>query len=239
MQDLAICARTSPMSLTEDLVALCNRLEPDPGPAPETVLFADAEYEDVASQILISHGRDPVWVFAYGSLLWKPAQPGLQWRIVTAKGWHRSFCLEMRRWRGSPELPGLMMVLRAGGSCTGIAVRLPDADRHSHLVKFLRREIGGPRGLESLRSIDVASGDGPTKALSFYADPAEVATKAERSEMDVAQILARACGHIGSGAEYLFKTVEALEKLGIRDPYLWRVQELVAAEISKSNLVNG
>jgi len=90
MQEFANCARTSPMSLTEDLVALCNRPEPDPGLDPETVLFTDAEYEVAASQILASHGSDPVWVFAYGSLLWKPAQPGLQWRIVTTKGWHRS-----------------------------------------------------------------------------------------------------------------------------------------------------
>jgi cation transport protein ChaC len=54
----------------------------------------------------------------------------------------------------------------------------------------------------------------------------------------VAQVLARACGHIGSGAEYLFKTVQSLEKLGIRDPYLWRVQKLVAAEVLKYNLVH-
>lgn len=219
------------MSLTEDLVALCNRHELDPGPDRESVLFTDDEYEDAASQILASHGSEPVWVFAYGSLLWKPAQPGLAWRVVIAKGWHRSFCLEMRRWRGSPDQLGLMLALRSGGSCESIALRLPDEDRHNHLVKFLHREIGGPEGLKSLRSVDVVSDEGPTKALSFYADPPEVATKAERSEMEVAQILARACGHIGSGAEYLFKTVEALEKLEIRDPYMWRLQELVAAEI--------
>ncbi|MDU9007077.1 gamma-glutamylcyclotransferase [Sedimentitalea todarodis] len=188
------------------------------------------------SQILAAHGGDPVWVFAYGSLLWIPAQPGLPWRIVTANGWHRSFCLEMRCWRGSPDQPGLMLALKTGGSCTGIAVKLPDIDRHNHLVKLLRREIGGQEGLKSLRSIDLVSDDGPAKALSFYTNPPEVAAKPERSKMKVAQILSRACGHIGSGAEYLFRTVEALENLGIRDPYLWRVQELVAAEISGRNL---
>jgi cation transport protein ChaC len=224
--------RTSSMSLTEGLVAQCYRPEPDPGHDAETALFTDVEYENVASQILASHGSKPLWVFAYGSLLWKPAQPGLEWRIATAKGWHRSFCLEMRRWRGSPDFPGLMMALRAGGSCVGIAVRLPDVGRLHHLVEFLRREIGGPRGLESLRSIDVAFGGRTAKALCFYADPPEVADKAERSEIDVAQILARACGHIGSGAEYLFKTVQALDELGIHDAYMWRLQELVAAEIS-------
>jgi Uncharacterized protein involved in cation transport len=47
----------------------------------------------------------------------------------------------------------------------------------------------------------------------------------------VAQILARACGHIGSDAAYLYQTVSKLEELGIRDRNLWRLQELVADEI--------
>jgi len=230
--------RTTSMSLTEGLVAHCHRSEPDPGHDSGTVLFTDVEYENVASQILASHGSMPLWVFAYGSLLWKPAQPGLEWRIATAKGWHRSFCLEMRRWRGSPDFPGLMMALRTGGSCSGIAVRLPDVDRRNHLVKFLRREIGGPRGLESLRSIDVAFGDRISKALCFYADPSEATDQAERSEIEVARVLAGACGHIGSGAEYLLKTVQALEGLGIHDAHLWRLQELVAAEISDGLTAN-
>ena len=90
-----------------------------------------------------------------------------------------------------------------------------------------------------MRSIDLVSAGGPSRALGFYADPPEVAANPERSEMKVAQILSRACGHIGSGAEYLFRTVEALENLAIHDPYLWRLQELVAAEISGKNRTTG
>ncbi|TIW30865.1 MAG: gamma-glutamylcyclotransferase, partial [Mesorhizobium sp.] len=48
---------------------------------------------------------------------------------------------------------------------------------------------------------------------------------------NVARVLARACGHVGSGAEYLYNTVSHLEEFGIRDRNLWRLQELVADEI--------
>ncbi|TKB73566.1 MAG: gamma-glutamylcyclotransferase, partial [Mesorhizobium sp.] len=47
----------------------------------------------------------------------------------------------------------------------------------------------------------------------------------------VARVLARACGHVGSGAEYLYNTISHLEEFGIRDRNLWRPQKLVANEI--------
>jgi cation transport protein ChaC len=47
----------------------------------------------------------------------------------------------------------------------------------------------------------------------------------------VADVLAKACGHIGSGAEYLLNTVTHLEAKGIHDANLWRLQKLVAARI--------
>jgi cation transport protein ChaC len=48
---------------------------------------------------------------------------------------------------------------------------------------------------------------------------------------EVARTLARAAGHWGSGAEYLFQTVSHLDTFGIRDRNLWRLQQLVADEI--------
>jgi cation transport protein ChaC len=47
----------------------------------------------------------------------------------------------------------------------------------------------------------------------------------------VADVLANACGHIGSGAEYLYNTVSHLEAKGIHDSGLWQLQRLVAERI--------
>jgi cation transport protein ChaC len=219
------------MSLTADLVALCHRDVPEPPRNPALVRFADADYDRAANEVLAKLGDDPIWVFAYGSLVWKPAGDIAEQRLATAFGWCRSFCIEMRSWRGSPEQPGLMMALRRGGSCTGIAQRLLGSDRHEVMVKLLRREIGGPAGYAALRLIDLHADDGPRRALCFYADPPEATGKPELPVAQVASILARACGHVGSGAEYLFRTVEALQAVGIHDPHLWDLQRLVANEI--------
>lgn len=223
--------RVEPMSLTADLVALCHRETVEPARDPGAVRFGDADYDRAAGEVLARFGSGPIWVFAYGSLIWKPGADVAETRLATAAGWHRAFCLEMRSWRGTPEQPGLMMALRRGGECTGLAQRLEDGDRHRTMERLLRREIGGPVGYAALRLIDLHSDRGPLRALCFYADPPEIADQPDLPLARVAAVLARACGPAGSGAEYLFNTVRALEAASIRDRELWKLQELVAAEI--------
>jgi cation transport protein ChaC len=224
------------MSLTADLVALCHRQVPAPDRDPAMIRFEDADFDRAADAMLAQLGGTPIWVFAYGSLLWKPASDNAEQRRAIAPGWHRSFCLEMRSWRGSPDQPGLMMALRRGGTCEGIAQRPIGNDRHQLMVRLLKREIGGPVGFSAVRLIDLQTDDGPVRALCFYADPPEVADAAELPPNRVAAILACACGHAGSGAEYLFKTVTALQSVDIHDPHLWQLQHLVAAEIRNLHL---
>ena len=67
---------------------------------------------------------DSVWVFGFGSLIWNPAFHFAERRVARIHGFHRKFCLWARAGRGSPESPGLMLSLEAGGSCTGVAYRL-------------------------------------------------------------------------------------------------------------------
>jgi cation transport protein ChaC len=222
------------LALTPELAALCHRDETDPGLWPGQVPFQERDYNDAAGHLLDDHGPGPLWVFAYGSLLWRPAGPVAERRHATAHGWQRSFCLEIRRWRGSPVQPGLMMGLTRGGSCEGLVLRLPDVERHAGLVKLLRREIDDAEDLCGVRWINVETPEETIPALAFWADPRESPIFVEPDIFETARILARACGHIGSGAEYLQKTVARLEELAIHDPYLWRLQQLVAAEIKKS-----
>lgn len=224
-------AHRGTMSLTADLVALCHRDVPEPARDPDLVRFTDADFDREATEVLGKLGDAPIWVFAYGSLIWKPAFDIAEHRRGTAFGWHRTFCIETRSWRGCPEQPGLMMALRRGGYCTGLVQQPLGEDRHALMVKLLRREIGGPNGYAALRLINLHTEDGPLRALCFYADPPDVADRPERPLAEVAAVLARACGHAGSGAEYLFKTVAALQAVEIHDPHLWQLQHLVADEI--------
>jgi cation transport protein ChaC len=219
------------MALTAELVARCERIEPDPGPEEGYSIFTEEEYDAAAAALLQQKPAGSLWIFAYGSLIWKPAFVAVEQRRASAFGWHRAFCLELTRWRGSPQQPGLMMGLERGGRCDGVVYRLPDGDHVKQLGRLLRREVGGDKEMRTVRWITVKTETDTRRALTFWAGPAGLDYSVKLPLARVAQILARACGHIGSGADYLFQTVSKLEEFGIRDRNLWRLQKLVADEI--------
>jgi cation transport protein ChaC len=219
------------MALTADLVALCERHVPDPGPPPDITPFSEEDFQLFAEKLAAENGAAPVWVFAYGSLIWNPGFTWDSYRRATAHGWHRCFSMKMERWRGTPEQPGLMMALERGGSCDGIAYRLPAGNVVGELVNLLKREIDGVESAEFIRWLNVRAEGEQHKALVFYALPKGTDFPERPSLETAAHMLARACGHAGSGAAYLHRTVEKLAEHGIRDRNLWRLQEMVAEEI--------
>jgi cation transport protein ChaC len=223
------------MALTAELVAHCERHEPDPGPEDGRRYYTDAEYEAAAARLIERAPPGPLWVFAYGSLIWKPAIETTDHRRAVAHGWHRAFCLKLTRWRGSPLQPGLMMGLRHGGRCKGMVHRIADANRQDLLARLLRREVGTDQHLTGVRWINVDTDEGRLCALAFWAEPVGLANWVDLPLPEVARILARACGHIGSGAAYLFHTVRHLDELGIRDRNLWQLQQMVADEIKRQH----
>ena len=222
------------MRLTIELVARCHRAVEDPGPEPKYDYFSDEDYAAANAAILAARPEGPLWLFAYGSLIWKPEFPIVETRKAIANGWQRAFSLKVEQFRGTSEQPGYMMCLDRGGTCEGLALRLFDDDLPAQIHALLFREIGSHKALEGVRWIDVQTADGYIRALAFYAQPLLLDNYAENRPLaEVAYALARACGHWGSGAEYLFNTVSRLEAQGIHDPNLWQLQELVAQEIEK------
>ncbi|MGX9177232.1 gamma-glutamylcyclotransferase [Mesorhizobium sp. BHbdii] len=219
------------MSLTSELVALCHREEADPGPDGSWTQLNDEDFQTLASRLSSEADAGPLWVFAYGSLIWKPAFESVERQRATAFGWHRSFCLDIARWRGSAAQPGLMMALERGGRCDGVIYRLPEGEKPLQIEKLLRREIDDHESVGSVRWLPVRTAQGTLRALGFWVGVTGRGTSLNQPLENVARVLARACGHVGSGAEYLYNTVSHLEEFGIRDRNLWRLQELVADEI--------
>lgn len=217
--------------LTPELVALCERQEPRQGPEPGLAYFIDEDYQTAATRLMDGAIGRPVWIFAYGSLLWRPAFETVEMRLAKAHGWRRDFCMEIKRWRGSPENPGLMMALRMGGVCSGVVLRLDQADRQAQLVKLLRREADTAEDLHSVRWIEVDTEQGIVQALVFWAEPLDSRMFVEKTIEEQARVLARACGSGGSGAAYLHRTVTSLAKLGLDDEYLSELDHLVAEEV--------
>lgn len=218
--------------LTAELVALCERPEPDPGRDPRFTPMTPADHDALADRLGAElHGPD-LWLFAYGSLIWRPAFTFAEARRGTLHGWHRSFCLEIRRWRGTPQQPGLMLALERGGRCDGVAYRLDESSHREQIRRLVEREIGFREDIAMVRWASVRTQDGPVRALVFWAGPKGPRLASKLPPREVARVLARACGHGGSGAHYLHQTVTKLDEFAIRDRNLWRLQELVAAEIA-------
>ena len=221
-----------PMALTAELVARVERMERDTSPEPGLTRLVEGDYDAIVEGLLAQHSPDPLWLFAYGSLIWKPEFTPLAHTRGIAYGWHRSFCLELKSWRGTPELPGLMLALDRGGCCEGVVYRLPDNDHHDQLRRLVHRELSYREDVAATRWIKVRTDAGPVRALVFYAGPRGSDYAEKRSPDKVARILARAAGHMGSCAMYLYQTVMKLEEHGIHDRRLWHLQELVARHIA-------
>ncbi|MGU3541235.1 gamma-glutamylcyclotransferase, partial [Methylobacterium sp. A54F] len=75
-----------------------------------------------------------IWVFAYGSLMWKPEFAALEERVGVVRGYHRRFCLMQRRFRGTAARPGFVLALDRGGACKGVAFRLDGRDARAALM---------------------------------------------------------------------------------------------------------
>ena len=222
--------------LTADLVARVFRHIPDPGPDPERECLSDAEYaamtDDVMARIDPAHG---LWVFAYGSLLWNPTFVIDGEKPALVHGWHRAYCLHLTTWRGTPEQPGLMLGLTRGGTCRGVVFKVRPGDERADVEKLLRREIVYRKPGNRAHWFRARCPEGIVPALGFVAEPNSDIFIVPPPLAETAQMLARACGHGGSCAEYLYRTVAALDERGIRDNYLWQLQAMVARLIREDH----
>jgi glutathione-specific gamma-glutamylcyclotransferase len=171
-------------------------------------------------------GAEPVWLFAYGSLMWNPEFDYAEVRPAFLRGYHRRFCLYSRDYRGTPERPGLVLGLDRGGSCHGIAYRLPPDRLGPTFDRIWAREMTGR--VYQMRRVAVRTADGTITAHACVVRRASPAYAGRLSVDDAARLLAKAVGGRGTGREYLANTVRHLEALGIRDRLLHRIEARVA-----------
>jgi len=169
------------------------------------------------------------WVFAAGSLIWNPRMEVAERRAAHVAGWRRAFCLADRRFCGCPSMPGLMMSLDRGGACSGVALRMDTGDDpQAALVSLLQKEPPLPP-----ERVTAATDAGSVQAILFAADPRFPLYSPEPDIDELTDILVSAVGHIGTMAEYLLNTVIELERAGIHDVHLWRLQEMVAERLER------
>lgn len=195
----------------------------------------ESEVEASLDTAIAEADKDGLWLFAYGSLLWRPEFPYTERRIARVHGYHRRFCLWQWRWRGSDESPNLMLALAPGGSCTGLAYRIKKPGLREALGPVWRREMSG--GGYWPQWLNAATDSGPLRVAAFIANRDGERYAGALSDDEVAATIARARGHGGTGAEYLLNTTLALEELGVRDHMMWRMQRLVGDKLKSPTSV--
>lgn len=217
--------------LTRDLVNKIPEKVDDPGEMDAESDLIDGDYHERATADVLSNIEtgDSLWVFAIGSLIWKPRFEHDERRSALVRGWQRSFCIGPdSRYRGNPEAPGLMLSLDTGGQCEGVVFRIPKTDLHTSVLSLLKQEPPVPP-----EWVEAETSEGNLRAIAFVCPKDFIAYEGGLDPDTIADRLSRAVGMWGSMPDYLLNTVSHLEEYGIHDPYLWDMQIRVAERMEK------
>ncbi len=168
------------------------------------------------------------WVFGYGSLMWKPGFPHIEVRPGRLYGYHRRFCIFSHRYRGTREVPGLVFGLDRGGSCRGLAFKVPAGEADAVMDYLQEREM--VTGVYDPGWVRVATDRGPLRAASFIVDQSHEQYAGRLELPDMVRLVCQGKGSMGACREYLENTVHHLEALGLSDPHLKRLLKAVRAE---------
>lgn len=167
------------------------------------------------------------WVFGYGSLMWRPGFAHVETRRARLFGFRRSLCVSSFVHRGTRERPGLVLGLDRGGSCVGMAFRVPSGLREEVLHYLRDRELVTSVYLERVLPIRLQGGD-VVAAIAYVADRTHEHYAGALDEATAARIVSGAIGQAGPNEEYVYNTIDHLKALGIRDHWLEEVGRQVS-----------
>jgi cation transport protein ChaC len=169
-----------------------------------------------------------LWIFGYGSLMWSPGFPHSAKALARVHGYHRALCILSTRYRGTQRRPGLVVGLCRGGSCWGMAFRVPAAQVRRTLNRLWSREM--TRRVYEPRLVPASLAAGRTvRALAFVADTAHPAYVRELDLHGRARLVAQGIGQRGPCVDYIRNTLEHMHEVGVRDPHLERVLQAALA----------
>lgn len=183
----------------------------------------------IVSEAELSKGD--LWVFGYGSLMWRPGFDFVERVPARLIGEHRALCVYSFVHRGTPEKPGLVLGLDRGGACRGIAFRV--AEKHSTAtIEYLReREQVTSVYREVKRSVWLENEPRQrVSALAYVVDRGHVQYAGRLSLADQLRHVLQGHGQSGVNRDYVLATVKAIEAEGFRDPQLHQLAMMLYGE---------
>jgi len=214
------------------VVAAPRPASDDAAAAPAGIPFRlwTLEERQASLREALAHWREheDVWIYAYGSLIWRPDFDYAERRLATLHGHHRALCLWSRVNRGTPECPGLVFGLDRGGSCRGVVYRLPGAAVPHIFPPLWDREMS--TGAYLPRWLDCDTREGRVRALVFVMNRDNPGYVGTLPEDEVLAIVRRAAGRYGPCTDYVTATATALRAAGIHDARLEALARRLEAE---------
>nr|WP_049791095.1 gamma-glutamylcyclotransferase [Paracidovorax avenae] len=166
-------------------------------------------------------GTQDLWIFGYGSLIWRPDFEFAEQRLARVHGWHRALKMWSRVNRGTPECPGLVLGMFPGGSCRGMVFRVERAHARQVMINLWQREM--PTGVYDPRWLPCSTPLGTVRALAFTLSRSSPNHTGELSEAEYRRIFLEASGRYGTTLHYAQATYDGLRRLGIEDRALARL----------------
>ena len=166
-------------------------------------------------------GRCDLWVFGYGSLIWRPDFEFSERRAAHVHGWHRALKMWSTINRGTPQVPGLVFGMLSGGSCQGMAFRIPRNQGDTVMRKLWLREM--PNAVYDPRWLPCRTPHGTVKALAFTLSRQSPHHTGELAPDEYRRIFSEAQGIYGTTLDYAQATFDELQRLGIDDKALKRL----------------
>lgn len=160
-----------------------------------------------------------LWVFGYGSLIWRPGFEFVERQGATARGYHRALCVYSHVHRGTSERPGLVLGLDRGGSCKGVAFRVEPAKAALTLAYLREREQVTSVYREISLSVRLADGR-RVQALCYVADRTHVQYAGSLDRAELVRLVRQGVGRSGDNPDYIRTTQAHLAALAIRDETL-------------------
>ncbi len=182
--------------------------------------FTSSRSSQTASKLRIP--KNNLWVFGYGSLMWDPGFPHVESQSARMYGFHRRLCLWSTRYRGTEKNPGLVAGLDQGGSCTGMAFRVSDADVDATLDYLFERELATNSYKPTMTPIHLQSGD-IAQALTFVSIVTHPQYAPKMDAHSAMEFIRKAQGPRGTNTEYLLNTVQYLDALGIQNTEIHKI----------------
>lgn len=164
-------------------------------------------------------GHDEIWLFGYGSLIWKADFPWMERRAAHIHGWVRRFWQGSHDHRGTPESPGRVatLVREPGAICHGMAYRISPEVLGPLDV---REKNGYLREITRLHFDDGASPE-TADGLVYLATRDNAAFLGDAPLDAIAEQIAASHGPSGPNRDYLVNLAQALRELGVDDPHVF------------------